>query len=557
MPNIPAEDLRKRKNLISSLDQERNQWRLLWRELSDFLLPSRYRWLLTDRERNARRARNEMILDSTGTKAARTLSAGMMNGVTSPSRPWFKLRIAGGLDIESKPVRMYLDEVERRMLTTMAETNFYLALQTMYLDLTVFGTSACLIYEDFDSVFRCYNPPLGEYYLWNSYRQSVDGFARKFTMKVGQVAERWPDQSYWSDFLKAAVKAGGARLNEDVEICHLIEPNQGALPGVRKDFRYAEMYWEANRSQETTGILLELRGYFELPGMFPRWDLMSGEAYGTSPAMDALGDIIQLQHETKKKAQALDKMVNPPIQAPIELEHRPTAMMPGGITYVSNASMKIEPLYTVNPPLGEISADIQAVQIRIRETFHNELFNMISQLDTVRSATEIDARREEKLVLLGGVLERFENEALDPAIKRIYGIMQRAQLLPEPPEELEGMTIEIQYVSILSAAQKAVGTIPTERLLQLVGNLAAVYPEVLDVPDPQTLVRDYAIDIGVKASGIRSAEQVQMRAQKREAESSAAKALEAGNSISQSAANLAKAEVGGGENALQQILGNM
>jgi hypothetical protein len=33
----------------------------------------------------------------------------------------------------------------------------------------------------------------------------------------------------------------------------------------------------------------------------------------------------------------------------------------------------------------------------------NDLFRMISELDTVRSATEIDARREEKLVLLGPV----------------------------------------------------------------------------------------------------------------------------------------------------------
>lgn len=118
------------------------------------------------------------------------------------------------------------------------------------------------------------------------------------------------------------------------------------------------------------------------------------------------------------------------------------------------------------------------------------------------------------------------------------------------------MTIEIQYVSILSSAQKAVGTIPTERLLQLVGNLAGVYPEVLDVPNPANLIRDYAIDIGVKASGLNTEEEVQAKKQARAQETASAQALAAADSISQSAANLSKAEVGGGQNALQQILGN-
>ena len=201
-----------------------------------------------------------------------------------------------------------------------------------------------------------------------------------------------------------------------------------------------------------------------------------------------------------------------------------------------------------------MTADIRDVQLRIRETFFNQLFNMISQLDTVRSATEIDARREEKLVLLGSVLERFENEALDPAISRIFSIMERAGMLPEPPEEIADSEIQIQYVSILSQAQRAVAAAPTERWLGLIGNLAAVAPEALQVADMEELVRNYGLAIGVEAKNMRTREEVaeiNAAAQKKAQMDEMAATVPV---LADGAKTLSETEVGGGSNALQQLL---
>lgn len=553
MPTIAAEDLLLKKAFVEGLDRERNQWRLLWRELADFYLPNRYMWLLTDKERAASRARNEYILDSTGTSAARTLAAGLMNGITSPSRPWFKLRIPGSYDQRNKRIREWLDEVERRLAIIFAESNFYNAMQILYLDLAVFGTAGILIYEDADSIIRCYNVALGEYYLANSARQTVDTFARKFTMPARAVMQQFPDESYWSDYLKNLKLKGGAALLEPVHLCHLVEPNEGKIVGSR--FKFQELYWEANAS--TNNKLLGAAGFYEFPGIFPRWELSPGAAYGVSPGMDGLGDVIQLQQETKRKAQGLDKMVSPPLILPIELQNRPTALMPGGVTYVSGSSnVKAESVYNVNIPIQDLAMDIAAVQERIRNTFYNSLFNGVSNLSTVRSAKEIEVRQEERLVLLGGVLERVENEGIDPSITRTFNIAQRMGLMPDPPEELESAEVEIQYVSILSVAQRAVATIPTERLLQLTGQLAGVYPEATQIPNIPQLVRDYAIDIGVRATGINSEEEVAARLVAKQQQEATAQSLAAAESASKSATNLAQAEVGGGQNALQMLLGN-
>lgn len=551
---ITAEQHNRLKGTMTALQRDRLPWWTMWREIADYYIPKRYVWLMSDVERTRYLTKNGNIIDATGTLAGRTLAAGMMNGVTSPTRPWFKLRIAGQRDDVKHQSRVWLDEVERRMLLVMSESNFYNCIAIMYIDLVFFGTASMLIYEDIQSVIRCYNCALGEYYLAQSARQQVNTFAREFTKKVHQVVEEFGVENC-SDRVQTAWKEKGARLQEDVLISHLIEPNVGGdLRPKNKSMTAREFYWETGGE---VGNLLALNGYFEMPGLWPRWELTGNDSYGTSPGMDALGDVIQLQHESKRKAQSLDYLVRPPMLLDVQLQHRPTALLPGGQTFVAGLGNNGggKPAYQVNPPIGELTIDIRDVQQRIREAFHNDLFRMISQLDTVRSATEIDARREEKLVLLGPVLDRFENEALDPAINRIYGICARAGLFPNPPKEIQEEKIEIQYVSILSAAQSAVGTIPTERLLAFIGNLIQIYPGAVNIPNFDELIRDYARDIGVKAKNIRPAEETEKLAEQQRQAEAAEKSVMMAKPGAEAAKLLSETPVGGGVSALTQILG--
>lgn len=545
---ISPDERRRLLGVIAELRSDRYPFWSLWRELANYFLPKRYVWLLSSKEARVRSAKNPYILDGTGTSAARVLASGMMNGVTSPSRPWFKLRLAG-FDHEDDEVAVWCDEVTRRMLYVMSESNFYNSVAVLYLDLVVFGSAASLIYEDVENIIHCYNPALGEFYLGQSHRLTVDTFAREFKQSVKQLVTNFGEANV-SEQIRSKWKEGGAQALHMYDVTHLIEPNIDGKSTVPNKFKYRETYWENGSSEQ----VLAQRGFNELPGIFPRWETTANDSYGTSPAMDALPDVIQLQLETKRKAQGIDKVVNPPIVADVQLQHRPTALVPGGITYVAGSNnVGARPLYQIQPPLQEMTADIAQIQIRIRDTFYNNLFQMISQLDTVRSAAEIDARREEKLILLGSVLEKFENEALDPAIKRIFSIMQRRNLLPPLPQGLAG-NLEIQYVSILSSAQSAVGVAPVERWLQLIGGLTAVAPQVANIPDWEELVRNYGIDIGVQPRDMKSREDV---AAMNEAQAQAAEEAKAGiqgDALVKGAQTLSETDVGGGSNALQELL---
>lgn len=552
---LDTEVLSQLKATLAVLYNDRNDWWQAWRDIATYFLPKRYLWLQTNNERRNYIGLNPNIIDATGTLAGRVLASGMMNGITSPSRPWFKIRLAGFQDDADYAARVWLDDVERRMLLAMAETNFYNAIAVMYLDLVFFGTASMLIYEDYQNVFVCRNPCLGEYYLSQNSKGKVDTFARRFSYTVKQCVQEFGIENV-SETVKNLFNMNNAQRLQNIEIAHLIEPNLPGKGQLSKVFQFRETYWETGASDP--GKVLSRRGYYELPGLFPRWEVTGNDSYGTSPAMDALGDVKQLQQETIRKGQSLDYMVRPPMLYDISMKNNPIATLPGGVTYItglSNGHVGGKAAYQITPPINELTMDIRDVQTRIREIFHNPLFNMISQLDTVRSATEIDARREEKLVLLGPVLERFENEALDPAINRVFSIMNRAGLFPPAPQSIQNAKLEIQYVSILSAAQSAVGVIPTERFLQVIGNVSAIYPKALNIPNWDELLLDYGRDIGVKAKNMNSRDDINALAEADDQRAAMASGLQAAQGAAEAAKNLSQTEVGGGANALQQILG--
>ena len=77
---------------FSGMDKERNSWFTHWREIADYYSPRKYPWLMSQKESRTANRRNRKLLDSVSTRAIRTLASGMMDGITSPARPWFGSR---------------------------------------------------------------------------------------------------------------------------------------------------------------------------------------------------------------------------------------------------------------------------------------------------------------------------------------------------------------------------------------------------------------------------------------------------------------------------------
>lgn len=555
---------------IIGLRVNRYSWWTHWRELADYFLPRRYKWLITPNQMGRGSPINQHILDSTGCVYARNLASGLISGKSSPTQPWFRLQV-GYIDATgTNPISLWLAECERIMYLIFSESNFYNSIATLYHDLVVFGTGCMLMYEDFDTVINCVNPCLGEYYvdIDGKYRPTV--FYREFTMTVWACVNEFGYDNCSEGIQKLFDDPGGANLTRELIIAHSIEPNDDGRAkefGFSEKFAFRECYWEWGGSTSPQGGVsnapkfLRRRGYYEQCAIIGRWDLVSNDPYGRSPGMDGLPDQKQIQLEQRRKAQAIDKMVNPPLVADVQLKNQPANLTPGGITFVSGYSASGKPgfasVYDTKFPVQEITADLLEAKNRLSQIFFNDILRTASQYETRSNVTAVewDLRKSESLIMLGPVLERIDNEVLKPIVERVFAVANRARILPPPPEEIQGQIMNINFVSMLSMAQSATQAASIERVLSLAGNIVGVVPEAMDNIDIDYSLDKYSTLLNNDPKMMRSPEALAAIREQRAQAAAAAQQAAIAQQLSQGAKNLAGADVGNGQNALQAMVG--
>ena len=554
---------------LIGLRVNRYSWWTHWRELADFFLPRRYKWLITPNQMGRGSPINQHILDSTACVFARNLASGLVSGKSSPTSLWFRLRVGYFDSTKTSPVSLWLAEVERILYLIFSESNFYNSIGVFYYDLVIFGTASILIYEDYDTVINCINPALGEYYvdIDGKYRPTI--FYREFTMTIDACVKEFGFENCSAAVQELYNDTGGANRTRELIIAHSIEPNNDGRArdfGFPEAFLYREVYWEWGGSTSPQGGansppgFLRRRGYYEQAAITGRWDIVSNDPYGRSPGMDALPDQKQVQLEQRRKAQAIDKMVNPPLVADVQLKNQPANLTPGGVTYVSGYSASGKPgfasVYDTRFPVQDITADLMEVKSRLSQIFFNDVLRVASQYETRSNVTAVewDLRKSESLVMLGPALERIDNEVLRPVLERVFAIANRAGIIPPPPPEIAGQMMTIDFVSMLAQAHQATRAGSIERVLSLCGNLVGVVPEIMDNIDSDYALDKYSSLLNNDPKMIRSPEELAAIRQQRAQAQQAAQAAALTNQVSQSAKNLAQADTSG-NNALSALLG--
>jgi hypothetical protein len=231
--------------------------------------------------------------------------------------------------------------------------------------------------------------------------------------------------------------------------------------------------------------------------------------YGSGPGLSALGDARALQTIERRKGQGIDKMIVPPLQGPPSLKNSPVSHIPGGMTYVdplqAGANGAIRELYAINPnAITVISQEIFYHQDRVDQAYFKDLFLMLAMTDRREiTAREVEEKHEEKLLALGPMLQRTHRDALDNVITRVDHIVRRAGLYPPPPPELTEAMLEVEYVSTLAHAQRAVNVSSIERVFMFAGTLGGQgFPEAMKKLDPMAAIDEYADTLGVPAKVI-------------------------------------------------------
>lgn len=499
-PNREKETLKKSMiRRLGQLKNERSSFDSHWKSIAQVTSPRSARFFTSERNRGERR--NQDIYDETAVYALRTLQSGMGAGMTSPARPWFKLKLGDKKLMEVQSVKLWLNDAETAIRDCFNKSNLYQSLAGVYLQSGAFGTSVMLILEDDEDDIRCHTLPIGSYCIATDGKGRVNSIYREYSMTVGQLVDDFGFENC-SDAVRASYESNN--LDAWVDVLHVIEPNDGRdstkLDNKNMPFRSVRI---EKGGQSEDDRYLSFTGFREFPAIAPRWEVTGEDVYATScPGMIALPSILMLQRAVKLYDKICNKIADPPLKADVMLRNEITSMLPGGITYISGlgtaAGAGVAPIHEISPVvLGPLSEKIADLQQKIRRAFFEDMMQMFATSDVNdMTAREVEERHQEKLLVLGPVMERFDDEAFDAAINRTFRILERRGKIPKPPPEMQGYPVVIENVSVMASAMKMVGTASVDRLLSFVGNLIAVFPQAADKIDVDVAIEEYADMLG-------------------------------------------------------------
>ncbi len=540
---------------LEALRPERSSFIPVWGELSNYHLSYRGRFLTSDRNKGYKR--NTKQYNNTSSLAARTLASGMMSGLTSPARPWFRLGTSDLALREYTPVKEWLHKVQTIMYRVYAQSNTYNSLHTLYGEMGVFGTSSMGIFSDFNNIIRCRPYTVGSYMLAMNGENVMDTFYQEYEVSVAQCVKEFGIDNC-SNTVQQQWKKGNTE--SWVQVVHLIEPNddRDMISPLAKDKQFRSVYYEKGNDTLKSSKFLRRSGFDEFSILAPRWDVTGEDVYGVNcPGMAALGDTKALQLGERRMYQILDKLSDPPLQAPSTMQNKlRSSLRNGEIVYrPPGSSDGVKPIYdNYRPDLNAVLVINEKVESRISRAFYEDLFLMLANTDRRNiTAREIAEKHEEKLLMLGPVLERSHSEIHDPLIDITFNKLQAAGVLPEAPPELQGKELNVEYVSVLAQAQRLVSAGSLERLGGYVGQLSAVWPEARHKFNALQAVDEYSDSLGTDPGVVRSDDEVEaLQVAETEAQSRAA-AMEQGQNLANTAKTMSETDTSEG-NALSTVM---
>ena len=488
-PLVVEGKIQRFNRLRTACEKERSPLMSTYRDIDTYVLPGRFRPYSGDISRGSRR-NHQAIVDSTGSQAARTLRAGMMAGMTSPSREWKQLTTEDPGLAKWGPGRAWLGVVNDGITAIFRKCGVYGTLPKVYGDAGGFATGVMHVEEDLTgNALRTQSFAVGSYMIAVDDRGRLTAFIRVFQMTVRQVVSMFYDRAEgnpWSN-ISSHVKDLWMRGDYEVyvEICHVVTKNDAydARRMQSKYKRFLSCYYETGVSKGTqqgytssnSDVFLSEKGYDFFPILGLRWETVDNDPYGSDcPGFLTIGDVKALQVREKVMARAEEKLVNPPLTGPAELEGRKVSTLPGDITYITEREgvKGLRPTHEVNYPLQHSESKQEQLRRRINSGWYVDMFLPIIRDERNERATayEIASKKEERLIELWPVLENGNNDLLDPLIDIAFNIGMQQGLFPPPPRELQGQRIGVQYVSIMAQAQKALGLGGVERFLGIVGN---------------------------------------------------------------------------------------
>ena len=535
MADTRAEDILKTHDNLKGV---RGNWDTLYQEVADRVWPQMSDFITT---RYPGEKRNEKVFDSTAILALEKFGAILHSLLTPDNQLWHRLTIGEEKLSDNHPIKIYLDEVTKRLFALRRSpfANFSSQVNECYKSLGAFGTMGMLIEDVPGRGLRYKSCHLGELYIAENQHGQIDYVHRCFSYTARQAVQAFGIEKVPSKVKDAYEKKD---VTSKFEFIHCVKPNEERNTNLRDyaNMAFASYYVACDGKQ-----VVDEGGYRTFPYAISRYATSPKEVYGRGPAIMVLPDIKMVNEMEKTILRAGHMAVDPPLLlfedgALQSFQMRPRALNYGGVD--DQGRQLVRPLETgAKLPWAVEMTD--AKRGLINDAFLISLFQILVE-NPQMTATQALLRAQEKGQLFAPTMGRQQSEFLGTVITRELDIVGNIPgALPDMPQELldAGGFVEVEYTSPLSRLMRSEDGVAILNTIEQLAPIAQIDPSVFDIFDFDALPKELAEINGVPAIVMLSQDQLAAKKQAKAAAIEQAQMLEAAPVAASAAKDLASA----------------
>lgn len=523
------------------LKSKRAEWENYWQELANYMLPRKSDVLNIIVGSHKRTAQ---LLDTTAMAACEKFARGLASYLCPPTQRWFGFAVRTPELRDDWDVNAWLDEAADAVHRNLALSNFSNEIFEIFIDLGVFGTGCVYVEPGVNSMFFFDTAQLREYYIKENYLKQIDTLIRRRVFTARQAVQAF---KILSDEVRTA--AGDPKTShKPFEFIQAVFPRED-YDETKRDF--LNMPWASLWIEVKGRKLVQQGGYRSFPFSVPRWLKLGGEIYGWSPGMAVFPDTKMTNTMWRTVIDAAEKATDPALLAPSEAFVGELRTMPGAVNYYQpmQPGMRDAGVYAM-PQVGNPLVGLEMINQRqgnIKSAFYNDLFLLLNEMQppVEMTATEVQERIRERVMMLAPSLGRLQSELFNPLITRCLDILLEQGALPTPPENLGGEIVNIEYISELALKLKEVESGTLIRTISLAQPLIENNQLVMDNLNDDRAFRGIAQRQNMPADWLRTEEERDALRQARADKQEQMAALEAAPEMAKAVPKLGKAPESG------------
>jgi hypothetical protein len=494
-----AQDILSRQ---SQLESKRQPYESVWKDVAEYCAPDAPEFLRngfssskTDNQVTRTDRRTRRVYDTTVRTGQRRLAAGLESLITPQNDKWQGLTTAAMDDEETDEEKEWAEKVRDFLFSIRYSpgSGYVPAMQSCYANIVRFGPAYLYPEEDFSGKYMRYRSlPVAEVWVARNKWGEVDTLHRRYK-RSARVAYQMFGGKLPQKIIDMAKEPG--QCDEMIEFVHSICPNHdrktykrmGQTEYIDGPFKSYHVICDGEK-------LVKEKDFSSFPVACFNWGRDDGDDYGTSPVIELLTEVREINAVRKSTLRSIQGVSDPALALGGKVDWLPPldpgSRHPGMID--DNGRLMAQPILTGARPDYAFQY-IEQSRNTIQEGLYVNLFQTLVSKPGNQTATEALIRQEEKGALLGPAGSSIQG-GLSMQTDRELSILESKGLYEAdsrfvPPQSLEGKSIRVQFTSPLDILRKAGEAKSVVEVWSFAGQMAAIKPEILDNLDPDESLR--------------------------------------------------------------------